>query len=193
MKTYGDKFIVKYNKGSIRNYDLGGIVIEISAECDTDIRGNSEQFGTVVCVPVGHEFLKPGDSIITHYLSSNDGNAFDNDGETLYRVTEREIFAKIHQDDTLEPLKDIYFCEQVKTEAITSSGIYLTTDVDIKEPMKLKVTHVPSSLDDKWIDDKINVGDLIMSQDDFQYTFNYNKKTYIKIEQKFISGVFVNE
>lgn len=194
MKTYGDKFIVTYNLGSVRDYELApGLTIEIAAEHNMDVRGNSEQMATIVCSPEGHEFLKSGDKVITHYLSSSPGNAFELDGETFYRVNIREIFAKINDDNTLTPLQDIYLCEDYVISSKTESGIYTTVDEDRREPMKLVVLNTPVSINKNWADDKINVGDIIMSQDDCQYRFKYNKKEYVKIEHKFIVGVFVNE
>lgn len=194
MKTFGDKFIIKYDKGSIRNHDLGsGIIIEIAAELNLDVRGNSDQVGIIHCAPEGHNFFKNGDKVLTHYLSSSDSNSLDINGEKLYKVTEKEIFAKIDSDDNLLPAMDVYFCDPIIVSSKTDSGIYLTTDPDRKEPLRLRVTHVPGEVDKVWADEKLRIGDVIMSQDDYQYMFNYNKKTYVKIEHKFIAGVFENE
>lgn len=194
MRTYGDKFIVKYNRGDIKNYDLGsGIVIEIAAECNTDVRGYHEQVGIVVSAPEGHDFFKNGDKVLTHYLASSDGNAFIHNGETFHKVTLPQIFAKVNEDDSLSPAEDVYFCREVSTVSKTQSGIFLTTSGDERVKMKLKVTHTPELVNQRWADDKINIGDIIMSQDDYNYTFTYNKESYVKIEQKFIAGVYVNE
>lgn len=194
MKTHGEKFIVKYEKGSIRNHDLGnGIVIEIAAECNTDIRGNSDQVGVIVSAPEGHKFFKNGDKVLTHYLSSSDGNAFNHDGVEYHRVTLNQIFAKINDNDEFELAEDIYFCNEVKTEAKTDSGILTTFDGEKSEPLKLKITHTPSSLNKIWADNKINVGDIVMPQDTYNYKFIYNKVEYIKIDHKFISAVYIDE
>lgn len=194
MKTHGDKFIVKYEKGSVRNYDLGsGIVIEIAAECNMDIRGNSDQVGVVVSAPEGHTFFKNGDKVLTHYLASADGNAFTHNGEEYHRVTLSQMFAKINENDEFELAEDIYLCEDLIVEAKTESGIYTTFDGEKKEKAKLVVTHTPSSLNKIWTDAKINIGDVLMPQDDYNYKFTYNKKEYVKIEHKFIAGVYLNE
>jgi hypothetical protein len=70
MKTYGDQFIIKYDIGSIRKVEVGGTIIEIAAECNMDIRGNSDQIGVIESAPEGHEFFKKGDTVLTHYLAS---------------------------------------------------------------------------------------------------------------------------
>lgn len=194
MKTNGDRFIVKYNKGDIKNYELApGVVIQIEAECSTDVRGYHEQVGIIKCVPEGHTFFKEGDKVLTHYLSSSDGNAFEHNGEILHRVSLREIFLRINEDDTFETAQDTYLCEVIDKDSRTESGIYTSTSSTVNEKLKLIVTHIPSSLDKIWADELINVGDVIMPQDDFNYTFNYKKKTYIKIEHKFIMATYKNE
>ena len=53
MKTYGDQFIIKYDIGSIRKVEVGGTIIEIAAECNMDIRGNSDQIGVIESAPEG--------------------------------------------------------------------------------------------------------------------------------------------
>lgn len=194
MKTHGDRFIVKYEKGSIRNYNLGsGIVIEIAAECNTDIRGNSDQVGVIISAPEGHTFFKNGDKVLTHYLASSDGNAFQHGNEEYHRVTLSQIFAKIDENDEFELAEDIYFCEDYIVDSKTESGIFTTFDGEKREKSKLVVTHTPSSLNKMWVDDKINKGDVLMPQDDYNYKFTYNKKEYVKIDHKFIAGVYLNE
>lgn len=194
MKTYGEKFIVKYEKGSIRNHDLGsGIIIEIAAECNVDIRGNSDQVGTIISIPEGHTFFKNGDKVLTHYLASADGNAFQHEGEELHRVTLPQMFAKIDDNDNLYTAEDIYLCEDVVIDSETESGIITTFSGEKNEQLQLRVTHSPSTLNKMWLDDKINPGDLIMPFDSYNYRFTYNKKEYVKIEHKFISGVYFDE
>lgn len=193
MITYGDNFFVKYDVGSIRNHDLGsGIVIEISAECNTDIRGNSDQIAIIECVPESHNFFKKGDKILTHYLSSSPSNALDINGEIFHRITLKEIFARINDDDTFELAEDNYFCEEIPKKMQLDSGLIISFDPNKKESLKLRITHTPSSIHKTWADQKINIGDIIAPQDDYNYRFTYNKKEYIKIEHKFILGVFVN-
>jgi co-chaperonin GroES (HSP10) len=193
MKTHGDKFIIKYEKGSVRNYDLGsGIVIEIAAECNMDIRGNSDQVGIIISAPETQTFFKNGDKVLTHYLASADGNAFQYDGQEYHRVTLSQIFAKINNNDEFELAEDIYLCEDLIVEAKTESGIITTFSGEKKEKSKLVVTHIPSSINKNWADGKINIGDVIMPQDDYNYKFTYNKKEYVKIDHKFIAGVYLD-
>jgi hypothetical protein len=194
MKTHGENFIIQYDKGSIRNYDLGsGIVIEISAECNVDIRGNSDQVGIIVSAPSDEKFFNDGDKVLTHYLASADSNCFHYGGKDYYRVTKAQMFAKIHEDETLEPAEDIYFCDDVVVDSTTESGILTTFDGKKNELLKLVITHIPSSISKVWADDKLNVGDVIMPFDNYNYKFTYNKKEYVKIEHKFISGVYLDE
>jgi co-chaperonin GroES (HSP10) len=194
MKTFGENFFIKYNKGDIKNYELApGVVIQIEAECSTDVRGYHEQVGTIVCTPEGHTFFKEGDKVLTHYLSSHESNALEVNKDTVHKVTLPQIFLKINEDDSFTLAEDVYLCERIKVSSVTESGIITTFSGEKNESLKLVVTHIPSSVNKRWIDDKINVGDIIMPQDDFNYTFTYKKKEYIKIEHKFIMCTYSNE
>lgn len=177
MKTYGNQFIIKYNKGSVRNVDLGGVVIEIAAECNTDVRGNSEYIGIIECSPEGHEYFKKGDRVCTHYLASANDKAFNLDGEDYHRVPLNSIFFRINEDESFDMNSNVYLCEQIVVEAPkTESGIYLTPFSEKKEPLRLKVLHSPER------DNGIKAGDTIISQDDYQYTLKYAGKEYVKID-----------
>jgi co-chaperonin GroES (HSP10) len=194
MKTFGENFFIKYNKGDIKNYELApGVVIQIEAECNTDVRGYHEQIGIIACAPEGHTFFKEGDRVLTHYLASHEGNIIEINKEIFHKVTLPQIFLKINEDDTFTLAEDIYLCEFSNVSSVTESGILTTFNGKKKEDLKLIVTHLPSSVHKRWADDPINVGDVLMPQDNFNYTFTYKKKEYVKIEHKFIMGVYGNK
>jgi hypothetical protein len=194
MKTFGENFFIKYNKGDIKNYELApGVVIQIEAECNTDVRGYHEQIGIIKCAPEGHDFFKEGDRVLTHYLASDKGNEIEINKEIYHRVTLPQIFLKINEDDSFTLAEDIYLCEYSNVSAVTESGILTTFTGEKKEDLKLIVTNLPSSINKRWADDPINVGDVLMPQDNYNYTFTYKKKEYVKIEHKFIMGVYGNK
>jgi co-chaperonin GroES (HSP10) len=194
MKTFGENFFIKYNKGDIKKYELApGIVIQIEAECNTDVRGYHEQIGIIACAPEGHDFFKEGDRVLTHYLSSDKGNEIEINKEIYHRVTLPQIFLRINEDDSFTLAEDIYLCEYSNVSSVTESGILTTFNGEKKEDLKLIVTNLPSSVNKRWADDPINVGDVLMPQDNYNYTFTYKKKEYVKIEHKFIMGVYGNK
>jgi len=194
MKTFGENFFIKYNKGDIKNYELApGVVIQIEAECNTDVRGYHEQIGIIKCAPEGHIFFKEGDRVLTHYLASDKGNEIEINKEIYHRVTLPQIFLKINEDDSFTLAEDIYLCEYSNVSSVTESGILTTFNGEKKEDLKLIVTNLPSSVNKRWADDPINVGDVLMPQDNYNYTFTYKKKEYVKIEHKFIMGVYGNK
>ena len=194
MKTFGENFFIKYNKGDIKNYELApGVVIQIEAECNTDVRGYHEQIGIIKCVPEGHDFFKEGDRVLTHYLASDKGNEIEINKEIYHRVTLPQIFLRINEDDSFTLAEDIYLCEYSNVSSVTESGILTTFNGEKKEDLKLIVTNLPSSVNKRWADDPINVGDVLMPQDNYNYTFTYKKKEYVKIEHKFIMGVYGNK
>ena len=194
MKTFGENFFIKYNKGDIKNYELApGVVIQIEAECNTDVRGYHEQIGIIKCAPEGHDFFKEGDRVLTHYLASDKGNEIEINKEIYHRVTLPQIFLRINEDDSFTLAEDIYLCEYSNVSSVTESGILTTFNGEKKEDLKLIVTNLPSSVNKRWADDPINVGDVLMPQDNYNYTFTYKKKEYVKIEHKFIMGVYGNK
>jgi hypothetical protein len=194
MKTFGENVFIKYNKGDIKNYELApGVVIQIEAECNTDVRGYHEQVGIIKCVPEGHTFFKEGDKVLTHYLSSHESNAIEINKEILHKVPLSQIFLRINEDDSFTLAEDVYLCELIKVSAVTESGILTTFSGEKNEDLKLIVTHLPSSVNKRWADDPINVGDVVMPQDNFNYTFTYKKKEYVKIDHKFIMGTYANK
>jgi co-chaperonin GroES (HSP10) len=194
MKTFGENFFIKYNKGDIKNYELApGVVIQIEAECNTDVRGYHEQIGIIKCAPEGHDFFKEGDRVLTHYLASDKGNEIEINKEIYHRVTLPQIFLRINEDDSFTLAEDIYLCEYSNVSSVTESGILTTFTGERKEDLKLIVTNLPSSVNKRWADDPINVGDVVMPQDNYNYTFTYKKKEYVKIEHKFIMGTYANK
>jgi hypothetical protein len=185
MKTYGDQFIIKYDIGSIRKVEVGGTIIEIAAECNMDIRGNSDQIGVIESAPEGHEFFKKGDTVLTHYLASGSDRSFEYEGITYHRVPLNMIFLRINEDKSFDLNEKIYICEEIVVEAPKSpSGILLTPFDNKREPMRLRALHVPK------FSRGIVVGDKLISQDDYQYTFNYDKKKYIQINYDHILATY---
>jgi co-chaperonin GroES (HSP10) len=188
MKTYGDQFIIKYNLGSVRNVEVGGVVIEIAAECNTDVRGNSDYIGIIECAPEGHELFKAGDKVCTHYLASHKDKGFEHEGVVYHRVPLSSIFFRINEDESFDMNDKVYLCSFVVNEAPKSpSGIILDPYGDKREPMRLKVLEVPKN------SREINVGDKVISQDDYQYTLKYNGVEYVQINYDHIIASYYEE
>jgi co-chaperonin GroES (HSP10) len=79
----------------------------------------------------------------------------------------------------------VYVCEEIVVEAPkSSSGILLTPFDDKREPMRLRALYVPK------FSRGIAVGDKLISQDDYQYTFTYDKKKYIQINYDHILATY---
>ena len=85
--------------------------------------------------------------------------------------------------DPIRCMPGTYLGEEVFGELpMTESGIYLTPQLEEKEGVLVRVTHVPE-------DSKVNVGDIIVTVDQFQYELNYEGKKYLKVEDAEIVGV----
>lgn len=185
MNSLGEYLIVKYEMGHMRNVSLGGIVIEISRECNTDLKDGNPQKCVIIAVSKDEKWLKPGDVVWTHYLGSDPCNSFKDGEESYHKIVRSNVFFKINDDESLEMNDNVYLAQQIIEEAEkTSSGIYISSTGDKPKALVLDITHKPSNTDE------IQVGDRIFTQDDFQYIINYNNKKMVKIEYNFIAGIY---
>lgn len=85
--------------------------------------------------------------------------------------------------DPIRCMQGTYLGEEVFGELPrTESGIYLTPQMETKEGVLVRVTHVPE-------DGKVEVGDVVVTIDQFQYDLWYDGKKYIKVDDSEIVGV----
>ncbi len=85
--------------------------------------------------------------------------------------------------DPIRCMPGTYLGEEVFGELpITESGIYTTPQLEEKEGILVRVTHVPE-------DSKVSVGDIIVTVDQYQYELNYEGKKYLKVDDAEIVGV----
>jgi co-chaperonin GroES (HSP10) len=124
--------------------------------------------------------LKEDDNIFTHYLSYD--SSVEVEGVKYIKFT--SILFKINGDHDYEMADDSFMTKQLVIDSPkTASGIYLTSDVNKKQPLKLEVTHVPRNTE-------IKVGDIIVSEDDNQYRINLHNEEYVYITKQWIIGVW---
>jgi co-chaperonin GroES (HSP10) len=188
MNSIGDNLIVRYDVGHNRNVKIGDVTIEISRECNNDLKEGNDQRCVIVGVSKDEKWLKQGDEVFTHYLGSDKSNMFEYEGEKYWRIPRKNVFFKIKKDGSFEMNDGVYICSEFKKEAPkTESGIFLTPYTEKVEPMTLIVLHEPK--DNKGI----KVGDKIMSDDAYNYTFNYDGERFVKIDYHFIAGVYGEE
>lgn len=123
-----------------------------------------------------------GDKVFTHYLSFDSPNSMDLDGKEYTVTTYQNIFFKINDDGSYTMSPRTYLGEQVYSEGErTASGIYTTPFAEIKETLRIKLTHVPE-------ESEYQVGDIIVSADDYQYEIDIYGKKLIKITEEWIYG-----
>lgn len=87
----------------------------------------------------------------------------------------------------IEPIRCMpgtYLGEEVFGELpMTESGIYLTPQLESKEGVLVRITHVPAD------GPKVAVGDIVVTIDQNQYELNYEGEKYIKVDEAEIVGV----
>jgi hypothetical protein len=92
------------------------------------------------------------------------------------------ILFKINGKDDFEMSDNTFLAKQIVIEAPkTSSGIFLSSEEIKKEPLKLIVTHVPRN-------SKINVGNTIVAEDNYQYEIDIYGEKYVKITPEWIAA-----
>lgn len=185
MNSLKDYLIVKYDMDHMRNVSLGGVIIEISRECNVDLKDGNPQKCVVIATSENEKWIKPGDVVWTHYLGSDDTNKFKDGDENYHKITRNNVFFKINDDETLEMNDNVYLAKQVIDEDNkTESGIYLTSTSDKPKALILDITHTPKNRSE------ISIGDRVFTQDDFQYIINYNGEKLVKIDFAFIAGIY---
>jgi hypothetical protein len=185
MNSIGDNLIVKYEVGHNRNVKIGDVTIEISRECNIDLKEGNDQKCVIIGIPKNEIWLKQGDVVFTHYLGSDKSNMFEYKGEKYWRIPRRNVFFRINEGGDIETNEDVFLCEQIVSEAPkTESGIFLTPFEEQEETMKLIVLHTPKN------NKAIKVGDKIISDDAYNYVLNYDGVKMVKIEYNYIAGFY---
>lgn len=180
----GVKFDEKHNK----TVNIGGVEIirpetwvyqefddKTMYEDNKNLKETKPQIATIIN-PNSKYGLQNNDLVFVHYLQYTSSVIIDG----IKYIPFNTIFFKINGKDDFEMADDVYLAKEVIIEAPKSDfGIFLTPTDDKKEPLKLKITHVPRNSD-------IKVGDIIITEDDYQYTINVYGETYVKITPEWI-------
>jgi co-chaperonin GroES (HSP10) len=92
--------------------------------------------------------------------------------------------------DPIQPVLGTYLGDEVFSEGEkTASGIYTTPFAEHKEGILIKITHIPKEGGVMYGDQLIEVGDTVVTIDQWQYDLRYLDKKYIKLKSTEIVGV----
>lgn len=101
------------------------------------------------------------------------------DGDSV-AIPEKMILFLI---DPLQCMPNTYLGEEVFGELPkTASGIYITPQLETKEGVLIRITHVPK-------DSMVKVGDIVVTIDQNQYELTHEGKKYIKLDEDEIVGI----
>ena len=151
-----------------------------------DLRETRPQIATVV-VPNDNSCFKKGDKVFIHYLCSENGIPAEYEGKECTAIFLNQVFFKINPDGTFTTNKDIYLGKQKYTDAVTSSGIWTTSNGLEKAILEIEITHLPPN------NRYFNVGEIALSCDDHQYIIKYEGETYIKLFEHEIVGTLTDK
>lgn len=132
-----------------------------------------------------------GDKLFVHYMAYETAEL--GDLVTYDAVIRADmVFFTILPDGTWRMAKDIYVGEAViLDEEITPSGIIAS--LGKKDQLRVKITHVPEPYQNEHgvtIKPCVEVGDIAISIDKYNYEFNLDGKRYVKLTSKEIAGVY---
>lgn len=87
--------------------------------------------------------------------------------------------------DPIQCMPGTYLGDEVFGELPkTTSGIYLTPELEEKVGVKVKITHLPENHHEL-----ITIGAIVITIDAYQYELNYEGKKYIKLSESEIVGI----
>lgn len=143
-----------------------------------------------------------GDRIFLHYMAK-ETEEIGQIGDEVYSIISAEfVFFKII-DGTIEMADNTYLGEQVYSEAKTASGIYLTPTGTKKDVLKVRILHAPKRIVSEWGENipeefryrkpDVKINDIVCTCDDYQYTFKYEDKEYIRLLDREIVLTFDEE
>lgn len=144
---------------------------------NTDLRETKPQLCTVVVANDNYPY-KVGDRLFLHYMAyecAQDGDAATNEAY----VFSEYVFFTILPSGELQTADNTYLGEAViYGEEVTTSGI--VSSLGRKDSMKVNITHIPSNVP-KWSGEPVNVGDLVVSIDRYNYEFEYGGKKMVRL------------
>jgi len=91
--------------------------------------------------------------------------------------------------DPIRCMPGTYLGDEVHSEyERTSSGIILSTSLETKEPVKIKIKYLPEDCNPL-----VDIRTVVITVDAFQYDLIYNGQKYIKVDEREIVGIETND
>lgn len=134
---------------------------------------------------------KVGDKLFVHYMAYETAELGD---LVTYdaMINADMVFFTILPDGSWKMAKDVYIGEAVVFgEEIRPSGIIAS--LGKKDQLRVNITHVPEPIENihgVTIWNCIEVGEIAISIDKYNYEFAYDGKRYIKLTSKEIAGIY---
>jgi len=181
---------IKFDESHNRTVNVGGIQIarpetwvyqefddKTMYENNKDLKATNPQIAHILNSNVKYG-LQKDDLVFVHYLQYNSDLIIDG----IKYIPFNTIFFKINGKDDFEMADGILLAKRILVEAPkTNSGIFLSSVETKKEPLKLVITHIPR-------DSKLKTGDIIITEDDYQYEIDVYNETYVKITPDWIAA-----
>jgi co-chaperonin GroES (HSP10) len=181
---------IEFDETHNRTINVGGIQIarpetwvyqefddKTMYENNKDLKATNPQIATILNPNMKYG-LQKSDLVFIHYLQYSSDLVIDG----VKYIPFNTIFFKINGKDDFEMADGILLAKRILVEAPkTNSGIFLSSVETKKEPLKLIITHIPR-------DSKLKIGDVIVTEDDYQYEINIYDSEYVKITPDWIAA-----
>jgi hypothetical protein len=190
-----EQWLARDRNGEIRTNEQDGTS---KYEYNVDCRETHPQICKVLASNENYPYKK-GDRLFCHYMAFE--SAKDGDIVTLQGIINADfVFFTIRPDGELIMADDIFIGEPIiNDEVITKSGIL--AELGKKDLLKVKITHAHKPYykrlrHDTWersqylTNPVVEVGDIAVSVDQYNYDFEFNKKKYIKLKGSEIAGIW---
>lgn len=207
MKCNGRYIGVVFDESHLKSYDLGnGIKLERAeswrareddGETNTKLVTNvnhlevNPQIGWVAITNSEYNF-EIGDKIFMHYLAYEmfEDRIVDSEDREVYFVDATYVFFKIK--DELEMMPNTYLgIPHIEPPPQTASGIFLTSQREVKDELRVTITHEPQSAPNRFgivIPRNADVGDVVLPMDRSNYYIKLDDKEYVVLKEHEIIG-----
>lgn len=213
MKAIRNKIGVVFDDSHLKTYDLGnGIKLERAEswrgkegdeESITKVESNvnhletNPQIGLVVMENDNYSY-KTGDKVFMHYLAYEEfEEKIEVDGADCYLIDEGHILFTFNPDGGYNMNSDNHLGEVIIEEPPkTTSGIYLTSQEEVKNDLRIKITHTPMEVENEYgvLSKNIcEVGDVVVPIDKSNYPLTVDGKEYVMLRNDEIVGKYATK
>lgn len=191
METVGNKLGVIFDEKHNFEFEVGGIKLIKPKEWEHS-EGSEEQGRLVTenvnridvnpqlaTVVISHDnsFFKVGDKIFTHYMAYELMEYAEIESQEISIIDEDLVIFKIEDNQISLPERHYLGKQIMETELKFDSGLILNV-IEKKKALNVQITNLPEKVS------YIELKDVILTIDDFNYQFEYKGEKYVFLKEE---------